>query len=130
MTDVAAIPGIFGVGRGRTLGRAVEDTARLIEYANVFRSMTRRMLSDAGIAPGMRVLSLESGVGDVALLAADLVGPGGEVVGIHKDPAMLDVTLRAPGRPCSDAPTSRSWEVMWHRSISRARSICLWAGLC
>jgi ubiquinone/menaquinone biosynthesis C-methylase UbiE len=91
MTDIAALPGITGLGRDRALGRAVEDTARLIEYANVFRAMTRRMLVDAGIASGMRVLTLESGVGDVALLAAELVGPVGEVVGIHDDPATLDI---------------------------------------
>jgi ubiquinone/menaquinone biosynthesis C-methylase UbiE len=29
--------------------------------------------------PGMRVLDVGSGAGDVAFLAADLVGPGGEV---------------------------------------------------
>jgi SAM-dependent methyltransferase len=34
----------------------------------------------------MRVLDIGSGVGDVAFLAADLVGPHGSVVGVDRDP--------------------------------------------
>ena len=37
--------------------------------------------------PGMRVLDIGSGIGDVAMLAAEMVGPNGRVVGIDKDPA-------------------------------------------
>jgi SAM-dependent methyltransferase len=45
----------------------------------------------AGIAPGMRVLDLGSGAGDVALLAAEMVGPMGEVVGVDRNPGVLEV---------------------------------------
>jgi SAM-dependent methyltransferase len=39
----------------------------------------------------MKVLDVGSGAGDVALLAAELVGPNGTVVGIDTNPAVLDV---------------------------------------
>ena len=38
----------------------------------------------------MRVLDLGSGVGDVALLAGDIVGAGGCVIGLDRDPKGLD----------------------------------------
>jgi ubiquinone/menaquinone biosynthesis C-methylase UbiE len=38
----------------------------------------------------MKVLDVGSGAGDVALLAADLVGPSGSVVGIDANPLVLD----------------------------------------
>ena len=47
------------------------------------------MFREAGIGPGQRVLDIGSGVGDVALLAARLVGPSGKVVGIERDPRSL-----------------------------------------
>ena len=52
--------------------------------------MTERLLIDAGIGPGMRVLDVGCGRGDVALLAAKLVGQEGEVVGIDRDLAALE----------------------------------------
>lgn len=44
--------------------------------------LTRRLLVDAGLRPGMRVLDLGCGRGDVTLLAASLVGETGHVLGI------------------------------------------------
>src|SRR5262249_42899446 len=37
------------------------------------------------LGPGQRVLELGSGVGDVAMLVATIVGPSGEVVAIERD---------------------------------------------
>jgi SAM-dependent methyltransferase len=45
----------------------------------------------------MRVLDLGSGAGDVARLAAKLVGPGGSVVGIERDPAAVTLARRRTG---------------------------------
>jgi SAM-dependent methyltransferase len=46
---------------------------------------------EAGLGSGMRVLDVGSGAGDVALLVAELVGPGGKVVGVDMDTHILDV---------------------------------------
>jgi hypothetical protein len=59
-------------------GRLVRQAARLAPY-------TERLFREAGIGPGQRVLDLGSGAGDVAILAARVVGPAGEVVGIERD---------------------------------------------
>ena len=57
------------------------------------------LLRAAGIAPGMRVLDLGTGIGHVATLVADLVGPQGSVVGIDSDPRLLGVAAeRASAR--------------------------------
>src|SRR6266403_1921093 len=50
---------------------------------------TERFFRDAGVGPGQRVLDIGSGVGDVAMLAAKLVGPSGEVVGVERDPGSI-----------------------------------------
>jgi ubiquinone/menaquinone biosynthesis C-methylase UbiE len=46
-------------------------------------------LRDAGLTAGMRVLDLGSGEGDLALLAAEIVGPEGRVLGVERSPARL-----------------------------------------
>jgi len=76
------------------LGSSVEETARLIRQGELFEPLTRRLFAEAGIGPGMRVLDLGSGAGDVALLAAELVGSTGEVVGIDRDPKVLEIARR------------------------------------
>jgi precorrin-6B methylase 2 len=47
------------------------------------------LFRETGIGPGQRVLDIGSGVGDVAMLAARLVGQSGEVVGIERDPRSI-----------------------------------------
>lgn len=51
--------------------------------------MLERLLVDAGVGPGMRVVDLGCGRGDVTLLLARLVGPVGQVVGVDRDGAAL-----------------------------------------
>ena len=51
--------------------------------------MTRQFFNSAGVEAGMRVLDIGSGAGDVAFLAAELVGASGEVVGTDKAPAAV-----------------------------------------
>jgi ubiquinone/menaquinone biosynthesis C-methylase UbiE len=67
------------------LGYTNAEHDRLIRQAARIAPITERLFREAGIGPGQRVLDLGSGVGDVALLAARLVGPSGEVVGIERD---------------------------------------------
>lgn len=57
--------------------------------AGVGGEFTQRLLVDAGIADGMRVLDIGCGSGDVALMVAALVGERGEVVGVDRDPSAL-----------------------------------------
>jgi SAM-dependent methyltransferase len=67
------------------LGSTDAEHERLIRQAAHLAPLTERFFRDAGIATGQRVLDLGSGVGDVAMLAARIVGPTGKVVGIERD---------------------------------------------
>lgn len=66
------------------------EDRRLRDQATVLDPLTRRLFADAGLAPGMRVLDLGSGAGNVAVLAAEAVGPDGCVVGIDRDPDAVE----------------------------------------
>lgn len=87
--------GVQPVGVGSdpayALSRSQEEYERLSEQASFVGGTTERVFRAAGIEPGMRVLDVGSGAGDVALLAAELVGPTGEVVGVESDGAALEV---------------------------------------
>ena len=56
--------------------------------------LNHRLVADARLRRGMRVLDLGSGTGYPALLAAQTVGPAGSVVGIDLAERMLDVARR------------------------------------
>jgi ubiquinone/menaquinone biosynthesis C-methylase UbiE len=71
------------------LGSTDAEHERLIWQAARLAPLTERLFREAGIGPGQRVLDIGSGVGDVAMLAANLVGPSGEVVGIERDPRSI-----------------------------------------
>src|SRR5882757_4383074 len=71
------------------LGYTNAEHERLIRQAARIAPVTERLFREAGIGPGQRVLDIGSGVGDVAILAARLVGPSGEVVGIERDPKSI-----------------------------------------
>jgi len=76
--------------RPYVLGYSPEETARLEQQAELRNSSTRSLLAEAGIGEGMKVLDVGSGAGDVALIAADLVGSSGSVVGVDADPVVLE----------------------------------------
>ena len=77
------------------LGSTEAEHERLIRQAAWLSAHTERLFREAGIGPGQRVLDLGSGVGDVCLIAARLVGPSGEVVGIERDsPSIARATAR------------------------------------
>jgi ubiquinone/menaquinone biosynthesis C-methylase UbiE len=71
------------------LGNSDAEHERLIRQAALLAPFTERFFRSAGIGPGQRVLDIGSGVGDVAMLAAKLVGPSGEVVGVERDPRSI-----------------------------------------
>jgi ubiquinone/menaquinone biosynthesis C-methylase UbiE len=73
------------------LGHSEREIRRLIHQAGILRPTTERLLRGAGIRHGMRVLDLGCGAGDVALLAAELVGASGTVVGVDCSPEVIEV---------------------------------------
>jgi SAM-dependent methyltransferase len=73
------------------LGHSERELQRLSVQARLVGPITRRFFTEAGIGEGMRVLDVGSGAGDVAFLAAELVGATGEVVGTDRSGAALAV---------------------------------------
>jgi SAM-dependent methyltransferase len=59
------------------LGHAADKLDRLIEQGRFIGELTEHVLRLAGLGPGMRVLDVGCGAGDVTFLAARLVGPEG-----------------------------------------------------
>lgn len=81
------------------LGHSEQELDRLSRQAQAFEPFTRLLLEQAGISAGMRVLDVGCGSGDVAFLAAELVGPGGEVIGVDRAIAAIRRgTARAQSR--------------------------------
>ena len=84
------------------LGYSQHEQQRLLKQAAILRACTERFFRAGGLAPGMRVLDLGCGMGDVSLLAADLVGPQGSVLGIDRDPqALARARDRAAEKGCA-----------------------------
>jgi 2-polyprenyl-3-methyl-5-hydroxy-6-metoxy-1,4-benzoquinol methylase len=71
------------------LGHSEKEIQRLIHQARILRPITERLLRETGLEPGMRVLDLGCGAGDVSMLAAEMVGPSGVVIGIDRSPDVL-----------------------------------------
>jgi ubiquinone/menaquinone biosynthesis C-methylase UbiE len=71
------------------MGHSVRELQRLRRQAQLIDPITRQFLVQAGLAHGMRVLDVGTGAGDVAFLAADLVGPTGQVAGVDRSDAAL-----------------------------------------
>src|SRR3954454_23790260 len=71
------------------MGRTTAEEVRLQRQAVLGEPATRRLFEAAGIGPGMKVLDLGSGAGDVAMLAARMVGPTGSVVGVDINPTIV-----------------------------------------
>jgi len=76
--------------REYAFGRTTAEAERLRKQAEDVDTFTRHMLEDAGLTAGMKVLDVGSGAGDVALLAAQMVGPLGSVVGVDVNPDILE----------------------------------------
>jgi ubiquinone/menaquinone biosynthesis C-methylase UbiE len=64
---------------------------RLMRQGSIFDPLTRRLLEASGLAPGKRVLDIGSGAGNVARLAAEIVGPTGQVIAVDADPAAVEL---------------------------------------
>jgi ubiquinone/menaquinone biosynthesis C-methylase UbiE len=76
------------------LGHTSVEQQRLIRQARVLAPLTERFLRDAGISSGMRVLDIGCGMGDVTIIAAQLVGSAGQVTSIDLDQASIETAQR------------------------------------
>lgn len=94
-----------------------EEVSRLQRQASRLAPATERVFRSAGIGPGMRVLDIGCGAGDVAILAGNLVGPTGHVVAVDRDPRMLAIVRQRAGESAAPIETLRA-EVL---AIPRAR---------
>jgi len=101
--------------------------------------LTCRLIRESGIRPGMRVLDLGAGPGDVAFLVAEAVGPSGSVVGVDREERSVELAKRRsaetrsqvrppalgwdPGAEARSRRTSRDsiaqWSVDWRRRSDR-----------
>jgi 2-polyprenyl-3-methyl-5-hydroxy-6-metoxy-1,4-benzoquinol methylase len=77
------------------LGHSDREIERLKAQNLLIGPFTRQFFQLAGIGPGMHLLDVGSGAGDVSILAAEFVGPAGTVTGV--DIAAAAVNL-AQGR--------------------------------
>ncbi|RKH88512.1 class I SAM-dependent methyltransferase [Corallococcus sp. AB045] len=75
-------------------GNEDRELRRLMLQAQVYAPLTEGVLRGASLRPGMRVLDVGCGVGDVSFLAAELVGPTGEVVGVDREARVLACAQR------------------------------------
>ncbi len=71
------------------LAHTRQELERLVRQGRFFGDLTEYVLHQAGLTPGMRVLDVGCGAGDVSFLAAKLVGPQGAVIGVDKAPEAI-----------------------------------------
>jgi ubiquinone/menaquinone biosynthesis C-methylase UbiE len=72
------------------LGHADAEVRRLLLQARLYDDHTEQALRLAGLRPGMRVLDVGCGPGDVSFVAARLVGPTGAVLGVDAAPDIVE----------------------------------------
>lgn len=90
------------------LGHSAEELNRLIDQARLFGELTEDVFVRAGIGPGMRVLDVGCGAGDVSFLLAQMVGPSGEVIGVDRsEEAVAMATARAQAMGLSQVSFSQ-----------------------
>jgi ubiquinone/menaquinone biosynthesis C-methylase UbiE len=66
------------------------EAQRLVRQAEAHADGTRWLFHQAGLRPGMKVLDVGSGIGAVAMIAAEFVGPAGSVVGVDSNAGVLN----------------------------------------
>lgn len=78
-------------GSTYVLGHADVEVQRLLLQGRLYDDYTEQALRLAGLRPGMRVLDIGSGPGDVSFVAARLVGPSGSVLGVDAAAEMIEL---------------------------------------
>lgn len=85
------MPNATGSQSDYLLGSSSAEYHRLNRQGRLISKLTQHFLDEIGLAVGMRVLDIGSGVGDVGLLAARIVGDSGRVVCLDSDESALSV---------------------------------------
>ncbi len=104
--------------RPYVLGHTENELQRLVFQGRYWGEISLEVLQQAGIAAGTSVLDLGCGAGDFSLLAADLVGPSGSVLGIDRSP---EAVQRAKERAASLNAQQVRFEVSDVESIHLSR---------
>jgi len=76
------------------LGYSKQEAQRLAERGALLEPFTEDVFRRAGLGPGMHVLDIGCGVGDVSLLAARMVGRQGAVLGIDRAASSVETAGR------------------------------------
>lgn len=89
----------MSIESGYALGYSPEEARRLEIQAALSDDILEDGLRRGGLRPGMKVLDIGSGVGDVAFRAAQCVGPDGFVTGVERwGPSLETARARAGQR--------------------------------
>lgn len=94
-------------GSTYVLGHVDTEIQRLILQGRLHHDFTEYALRRAGLRPGMRVLDVGCGPGDVSIIAAGLVGEEGSVVGVD---AAADVIGLARARAAAQGLETISFQ--------------------
>jgi SAM-dependent methyltransferase len=81
----------YTTGNDYALGHTQPELDRLIFQGRFIGDLTGHMLRLAGLKPGMRVLDIGCGAGDVSFLARSIVGQEGAVIGVDRSPEAVTV---------------------------------------
>jgi SAM-dependent methyltransferase len=73
------------------LGHADLEIERLQFQAGIIAGVSRRLIRECGIGPGMRVLDIGCGVGDLSMLLAEAVGDTGSVVAFDRESRAIEM---------------------------------------
>ncbi|MGY1495885.1 class I SAM-dependent methyltransferase [Streptomyces sp. QTS52] len=76
------------------MGSSDLEHRRLMLQGRILRPSTEQFLHLGGLRPGMSVLDLGSGMGDISMMAASMVGPRGRVLGLDRDPVITEKARR------------------------------------
>jgi ubiquinone/menaquinone biosynthesis C-methylase UbiE len=88
---MSTTPSSAARGSAYVLGHDDVEVQRLLLQGRLYNHYTEHALRLAGLRPGMRVLDVGSGPGDVSFVAARLVGPTGTVLGVDAAPEMIEL---------------------------------------
>jgi ubiquinone/menaquinone biosynthesis C-methylase UbiE len=84
----------MGASGGWSSSEVVEAWAKTVEVrSRALATATDRMVTEAGVAAGSRVLDVGAGTGEMTQMLAERVGPSGMVVAVDGSPAMIEAAM-------------------------------------